>query len=338
MRAGKIGGSPKRKVAWTLITFAFGVTVGLVVSQLRTGVSPEASAPTTERPDAVATVDGATITVADFEAEIARRGGASFQTAEARRALLDEMIRLEVLAAQARRAGYESEHALRSDMKHLLAGRYRENHLEPQLRAITVDAEEIESVYHDEAERFTIPAAARTAMIRFAWTATTSPDGRQRIRERAAAAREAALRQSGSQDFGALAAQHSDDQASRYRGGDLGWLVTGQPDGRLEAPVLAAIAALEPGAVSDLIETDSGLYLIKVLDTREAELRPLAAVADEIRAQIQARKVAEATAQFHTEAATGLSIRVDEERFAAIEPPGKEIVETQRQPPPLPQI
>ena len=328
-----------RVKAWVLLAFVTGIALGALASNYGMSTGGDAGDSSSPQPDVLATVDEVAITLADFEAEVARRGGgSSFQTEAARRGLLDEMIRLEVLAAQARRAGYDAEHEMRSEMKHLLAGRYRENHLEPQLRDITVDDDEIESTYHEQADRFTIPAAVRAAIIKFAWTPTTSPDGRQRIRERAASAREAALRQSESENFGALAAQHSDDQASRYRGGDLGWLVEGQPDARFEEPVLEAILALDPGTLSDLIETASGLYLIKVLDTRDAELRPLAEVAGAIRAEIQARKVDEATQRFHAEATNGLSIRIDENRLAAIEIPGTEIVDTQRRPPPLPQI
>jgi len=333
------GGSPKPAL-WpaAVVVFALGAVAGWYFSNLGSA-PPTAVAPASnDRVDLLATVDGSTITVADFEAEMARRGGAAnFATAAGREALLDELVRLEVLAARARRAGYDAEHDVRSDVKHLLAGRYRQSHLEPLLREVTVGDDEIEETYRAQAQRFTIPAAVRAAVIHFAWSPNSSEEHRRRAHERAAAAREEALRQPGDEHFGALAVHYSDDQASRYRGGEVGWVVEGQPDSRLPAPVMDAMFALAPGSLSEPIETETGLVLVRVLETRPAEMQPLDEVAEAIRLEIQAAKIDQATQRFYSDAAQDLSIRVDETRLATIELPEAEVVDTERQPPALPQ-
>ena len=63
-------------------------------------------------------------------------------------------------------------------------------------------------------------------------------------------------------DFAALARQHSDDQKTKYQGGDLGFLMEGE--GKL-APELEDIAfQLQEGQVSDIIRTEDGFHILKV--------------------------------------------------------------------------
>ena len=63
--------------------------------------------------------------------------------------------------------------------------------------------------------------------------------------------------QSGSADFAALAKIHS-DCGSHANGGDLGWFGRGQ----MQKPFEEATYALQPGEMSDIISTDSGVHII----------------------------------------------------------------------------
>lgn len=68
-------------------------------------------------------------------------------------------------------------------------------------------------------------------------------------------------------DFGALARAHSDDKASALKGGDLGWV----SPGALVPTFEEAMAALEPGGVSDPVQTQFGWHLIKVIGRGERD-------------------------------------------------------------------
>lgn len=59
-------------------------------------------------------------------------------------------------------------------------------------------------------------------------------------------------------DFGALAAESSDDSTSRWNRGSLGI-----PVGPWVEPFARAATALPPGAMSDLVETPFGFHIIK---------------------------------------------------------------------------
>jgi peptidyl-prolyl cis-trans isomerase D len=82
----------------------------------------------------------------------------------------------------------------------------------------------------------------------------------------------------GGGDFAAVAKASSDDPGSAAKGGDLGLFGRGTM-----TPAFEAVAfALQPGQVSDLVETPFGFHVIKVEEHKAGGLQPLDAVRAEI--------------------------------------------------------
>lgn len=299
--------------------------------------SGPAAAPAAPPAAPLAVVDGRPISVDDFSAEMARRGGpASFPTEAARRALLDEMVRTEVLAANGRARGYLDDYGVRRDMLHILSGKYQEEAIDPILDALGVGDDEVSAYYDAHPQSFTIPAAARAAIIYFALRPHAADTAVAATRARAAAVRAEVERQPDEARFAALAAQYSDDQASRYLGGDTGWLVAGQPDSRFAPAVIAAVFGLDrAGQLAPLVETADGLYVIRLVDTRPATRRPLEEVAPLIRAQLLAEKRHRRLEALYAEAARRVEVAVHPERLSALPPPPP-VAPQPTGPPPLP--
>jgi parvulin-like peptidyl-prolyl isomerase len=77
----------------------------------------------------------------------------------------------------------------------------------------------------------------------------------------------------GGADFGQLAIQSSTDAATRVQGGDLGWFAKG---GLREKTLEDAAFALQPGQLSDVIQTSTGFGVIQVLERDPARPVPAA--------------------------------------------------------------
>ena len=73
-------------------------------------------------------------------------------------------------------------------------------------------------------------------------------------------------------DFAKLAAQDSDDQGTRDRGGDLGFFQRGQ----MIKPFEDAAFSLKPGELSGVVQTQYGYHIIKVEEVKPAHTDPLA--------------------------------------------------------------
>lgn len=87
-------------------------------------------------------------------------------------------------------------------------------------------------------------------------------------------------------EFGALAEQHSTGPSGPNQG-DLGWFSADQ----MVAPFAEAVAAMEPGSVSDPVQTEFGWHVIKLNETRLREAPPLEEVRDQISQMVLREKV-----------------------------------------------
>jgi peptidyl-prolyl cis-trans isomerase D len=95
--------------------------------------------------------------------------------------------------------------------------------------------------------------------------------------------------------FEDLAKKYSEDPGSKDKGGDLSWITQGQTVPEFEKTAFS----LSPGQVSDLVKTQYGFHIIKVLEKETAHTKPFEEVKDSLRAPLllsQADKLASDTA------------------------------------------
>src|SRR3984893_13136190 len=82
--------------------------------------------------------------------------------------------------------------------------------------------------------------------------------------------------------FEDLAKKYTEDPGTKDKGGDLGWLVQGQT-----VPEFEKIAfSLQKGQISDLVKTQYGFHIIKVLDKETAHTKPFEEAKNQLRAEL----------------------------------------------------
>lgn len=330
---------------------AFTVLV-VVVSLLVGGITGhqlgERSAPLAESAPSenwVARVGNRYITQSTFEDEMQRRSGVRqghFQTMDQRQALLEELVFQRAMVNRAETLGLERDPAVQRSINQIVINRLLESELRPRQEHSEIDPAAIEAYFAEHADEFTIPARRRVAMVQFDLGAGASTETRMNAYERAQQAREQSLELDETmRDFGPIALEFSDHQASRYRGGVLGWVSEGDVARYSHpAPVLETANAMTGvGAVSGVIEGENALYLVRLVDYQPRRTRTLDELQDGISQRLLRERFREVERAFRDEilAASDVEVRTDVlKRIAPDE--SSEPADPRAAPPPIPGV
>jgi peptidyl-prolyl cis-trans isomerase D len=113
-------------------------------------------------------------------------------------------------------------------------------------------------------------------------------------------------------DFAGLAKKFSEDDGSKANGGDLDYFSRG----RMVPEFEAAAFALEVGQVSDIVKSQFGFHIIKVVDKKPAVTRTLDEVRPQIEEQLKRQRADQQIATRATELAAGIDDASDLDRVA----------------------
>jgi len=160
---------------------------------------------------------------------------------------------------------------------------------------IVVPASDIQRYYNDNIQQYQTQEEIRASHI------LLKTDGKDEATVRKQA--EAILAQvKGGADFTELAKKVTEDEGSKATGGDLGYFSRG----RMVPEFETAAFAMQPGQTSDLVRSQFGFHIIRLVDKKAGTTRPL----DEVRTQIQ-EQVAQQQADLQvTERARTLQARI----------------------------
>jgi peptidyl-prolyl cis-trans isomerase D len=136
---------------------------------------------------------------------------------------------------------------------------------------VTVPPADVEKAYNDNLQQYTTPEQVRASHI------LLKTDGKDDAAVKAKA--EDVLKQAkAGADFAALAKKYSEDEGSAKNGGDLDYFGRGKMVPEFDQ----AVFAMKPGDISDLVKSQFGYHIIKLVDKKAATSRPL----NDVRAQI----------------------------------------------------
>ena len=257
-----------------------------------------------------AVVGSRTITEADLEREYARRellGLAKLAEEE----ILQGLIERAALVEHARSLGLGEDPVLAHRMDSLLIHALRQHSQggDPALEPVSEEA--VVAAYRERLDDFTSPGATRLSVLFIEvsnkLSSTQQTEAAQRLREAVVLLESQGL--TASQGFGRIASEYSDEQLSRYRGGDVGWIPDSMTNHRIPNSVLEVGRGLDAGVTSEVITLESGCWVVMKTGSRPATVRPLEAVDDLIRNELIARKQAESETTHLADALSAVTIQ-----------------------------
>ncbi len=291
----------------------------------------------------LASVGDDQITVSQFRREMAVRGGGipgQFATTEQRRALLDHMIQYRAMVARARAEGYDKDPDVIAISERAMVGKFQRDQLVDPRENLDVSDEEVAAYYAKHRADYDRPERSKAAIIFFKASPLATEEKKQELRERVQQAlNEAKALDPSITHFGPVARKYSEDRASRYVGGVIGWLIK-YPNRQYkwELPVVEAVFSLsQPGQIAPVIHTDRGFYLVRLVDRETASPRPFEQVKNGIRHQLMRSRTQQLDQTFGAGVLAGVDIHINQDILSGIEAPitAAETVKEQR-PPRLP--
>ena len=269
---------------------------------------------------AIAIVGNREITAEMVRAELHRqtRRANGELSGEQKRAALETLIQNEALYAKARAAGFDRTPEIEARIRNLVSAQFKEAHL-PTTNAAISDTE-VRLYYEANKVRYATPLSLRAAVILLEAPTHATEEKQQHFRQHAESVLAEARAATSEHEFADVVRRHSADQASRYRGGDVGWLSSNSSSS--DPHLFAAVSVLEkPGDFAPLIFTPRGVLIVRLLERKEAGFKPLAQAAEAIRYQLARQKAQQAQADFYASVKEGLEIHINQSLLESIRLP-----------------
>jgi peptidyl-prolyl cis-trans isomerase D len=168
-------------------------------------------------------------------------------------------------------SAYFTKHAAQYQVPEKRSARYALLDLN-RLRGTTqVTDAALQAYYNSHIDDYKVPDRAHVEHILFKTVGQTDAE----IAETRQKAEEVLKKAKSGANFEDLAKKYSEDPGSQAKGGDLGWIVEGQTVPEFQQ----AAFTLPKGSISDLVKTQYGFHIIKVLDRETAHTKSF----DEVR-------------------------------------------------------
>jgi peptidyl-prolyl cis-trans isomerase C len=285
---------------------ALGLSLALLTLSCNPG--PRATPPTVEARDVLAQIGARTITTKDLDDQVARMtaaGRALYATPNQKRRLLRNLVRFEILAAEARSRGYDADPEVQQMLKNQMIAVLFQKEVDDKITAAAVSEADVQRYYGEHASAFRQGEAVRVSEV---LTRDRAQADKVAAKARSAKDRAAAFQE--------LVTKFSDDEASRTRAGDLGFVdaaTVGQP----RALVEAALRLKDPGEISPVVESEKGFHVLMLAEHRPLSTRPLAEVAGDIRQLVVNERRNARREELTAGARDKLKVKVFEDRLSS---------------------
>lgn len=261
-------------------------------------------------------IGGTTITVGEFADELSSQSPylrARYANAEKRREFLDNMVRFELLAAEAQRQGLDREGDVERTRKQMMIQELMKTEFEDRIQLTDITDEQVREYYEAHPAEFRKPEQVRVSHIF--------------MRNRGAAERLLAQVKAKKDDvafFRSMAERNNEDPTTRDRFGDLRFIsrTADRAEGEPEldpALVEAAFALTQVGDIAPaLVAANGGFHILKLTGRRAPMNRSLEEASRSIRTRLWRERREKAITDFVAQLRAQANITVNDAALGSL--------------------
>jgi len=232
----------------------------------------------------IARINDTAITLKDFERAIASQPPYAraryFSSPERQKEFLDNLVRFEVLAQEARRRGYDRHPEVIESLKQTMVRKMMVGEVQGAIRMSDITEEEMKRYYDEHLSDYDKPDQVRVSQL----VVATEEEAKAAMAE--LAKRIAADKREYRRIFAAMVKERSTDAASKATGGDLRFFARSEQGGEQPKPIAdAAFSIAKVGELGGPVQTAAGWHVLLLTGRKNAYKRTF----EQVRRQIQNR-------------------------------------------------
>jgi hypothetical protein len=267
--------------------------------------------------EVIAKVGKFEISKSEFVKEMRYRGGEHLANLD-KKALLDEMILKKLLLNKAYADELQNEASIQREYNLLLMGKIRERYMEAERKKIVISEIDLKSHYKQNRENYRIPKKREFAILFFKKRLKDAKKEKELIAEKFSGLNKLAKEDKfpeAKKGFGSYAIDYSEHQASRYRGGDLGWFTEGKKVNWEQKVLDIGFQLRKVGDISSMIETKKGYYLVRLMDETKEIYKSFKKVQYVVKHQVIMKRQKEIKDNFYNSLRSTFDIEMDVDKL-----------------------
>jgi peptidyl-prolyl cis-trans isomerase C len=270
----------------------------------------------------VARGNGVVVTADEFKARLDEQSPfirARYTTLERKKEFLDNLIRQEILAAEAERMGLDKDPDVKNTVRKIMVQKLVQKKFAPDANPADVPEADLAKYYEEHKAEYVRPRRVRVHAIVLNAAPGTPDRAKKLALAKKTLAKVKAEEKKNPMVFAQEVAQISEDVPSKQLAGDLQFRSHDELEKAYAKAVADAAFALKPGEYSNVVEAPTGIFLLKFTGEQPELNRTLDQVKTQIAAKLSRDKKTKEFDEWMKQLRESAKVTIDEKVLEAVE-------------------
>jgi peptidyl-prolyl cis-trans isomerase C len=270
----------------------------------------------------VARGNGVVVTADEFKARLDEQSPfirARYSTLERKKEFLDNLIRQEILAVEAERMGLDKDPDVRNTVRKIMVQKLVQKRFQPDANPADVPEADVAKYYDEHKAEYVRPRRVRVHAIVLNAAPGTADRAKKLALAKKSLAKVKAEEKKNPMAFAQEVALLSEDQASKQLAGDLQFRSHEELEKAYSKAVADAAFSLKPGEYSGVVESPTGLFVLRFTGEQPELNRTLDQVKTQIVAKLSRDKKTKEFDEWMKQLRENAKVTIDEKALEAVE-------------------